>query len=80
MNPLALDCFRILADLSERQWTLEQISLQIGVPQPTLRGWKQGASPKYHDAVRLIDLWCGATGRLVSEVPRIAGRERQETA
>lgn len=69
----AIDCFRMLVDLSEREWKLEQISLQIGVPESTIRHWKQGTRPRYEDAVRLIDLWCGATGKLISEVPRQPG-------
>lgn len=72
-----VDWFRVFQDLSDRTWTLEQISLQISVPPPTLRGWKQGAAPRYEDGVRLLDLWCGATGQLLSQIPRV---ERQETA
>lgn len=57
-----IDWFRIIVDLCTRYGhTHSTIATAVGAPKSTVQGWKQGATPKYEDGERLIDLWAQVT-------------------
>lgn len=63
-----IDWFSLFVDLGENGYSLRAISAAVMVPVPTLHGWKQGASPKYEEGERFIDLWLAVTGNVRESV------------
>lgn len=65
------DWFRIICDLGRFNMSLQAIANIIGVPKPTIVGWKQGAEPRHSDGEKLVQLWCSVTGGGRQDLPGI---------
>lgn len=66
-----VDWFRVLADLKERGWSLQAISVVTGIPLTTLADYRNaGAQPRHSAGESLTVLWCGAMGRTRHDIPR----------
>ena len=63
------DWFRVLVDLYRVGWPTRRVAQHMGIPEPTLRGWKQGSEPPHCDGVRLLSLWCQETGADADDRP-----------
>ncbi len=63
------DWFRMVADLQYLEVTTLEAAKRIGVPESTLRSWKNGSEPGYTVGVRFVNLWCEVTGKHRSGVP-----------
>jgi hypothetical protein len=48
----------------------ERLATALGVPRGTLRGWMDGSEPKHTDGEKLLDRWCGLTGKARLFAPR----------
>ena len=57
-----IDWFRLITDVCRQGYTHSTLAAGIGAPKSTIQGWKQGATPKWEDGERLIDLWVQVTG------------------
>ena len=66
------DWFRVLVDLQHGGFSNTDVADYLGVPQSTLRGWKEGSEPRHHDGQRLLELWQAITGRGYEERPMTA--------
>lgn len=51
-----LNCFRLLKELDEAGVSNREAARRLGVPPSTVRSWKQGAAPRWHDGERLRQL------------------------
>lgn len=57
-----IDWFRIIVELCGKHgYTHSTIAAAVAAPKSTVQGWKQGATPKFEDGERLIDLWAQVT-------------------
>lgn len=66
------DWFRIIVDLCNfHGYTFKTIAAAIHSAASTVQGWKDGASPKYEDGERLIELWAQVTANKRETVHRI---------
>lgn len=70
---LRTDWFRVLADLQYANCPNSDVAEYLGVPQGTLRGWKDGSEPRHCDGQRLLDLWQAITGRGYEDRPMTRG-------
>lgn len=60
----------VIADLVRGGFSLAAIQSRIGVPESTIRGWRNiGAEPRYDAGEKLVLLWCNATGKDRSALP-----------
>ncbi len=67
-----IDWFRLIVELcGSHGYTHSTIAAAVGAPKSTVQGWKQGATPKYEDGERLIDLWCQVTANGRETVHRV---------
>jgi len=68
-----INWFRIITDLcSSHGYTHQDIATVIrGVSRSTVQGWKQGATPRYEEGQRLIDLWIQVTGKSQETVHKV---------
>jgi hypothetical protein len=69
-DPRRIDWFRVLTDLKYAGVPINSVAMMIRVPHGTVKGWKDGAEPKYADGEKLIEFWVQITGRLPDTVPR----------
>jgi hypothetical protein len=56
-----IDWFRVIVDIERHGYTHANIALVIDVPRRTIGSWKIGASPRYEDGLRLLELWASVT-------------------
>ncbi len=67
-----IDWFRIIVELcGSYGYTHSTIAAAVGSPKSTVQGWKQGATPKFEEGERLIDLWCQVTANGRETVHRV---------
>lgn len=67
---MTVDWFRLLSDLKDRGWALSAISTVTGIPEPTIGSYRTiGSQPRHDSGEKLRILWCGATGKMPSEIP-----------
>lgn len=60
----------VIADLVRGGFSLSAIQARTGVPESTIRGWRNiGAEPMHEAGERLILLWCNATAKDRSNLP-----------
>lgn len=66
-----IDWFRILIDLDRSGMHVSVISVKIGIPQGTIKGWKaRTGRPRVEEGMQLIDLWVQQCKRSYQDVPR----------
>lgn len=63
------DWFRVLTDLTYDGVSNAKVGELIGVPDSTVRGWKNGIEPSHHDGHRLLELWCEQFGKALADRP-----------
>lgn len=56
-----IDWFRIVVDLERKGYSHIAIAAAIDVSKSTMQGWKQGATPRWEEGERLIELWVAVT-------------------
>ncbi|OGT02869.1 MAG: hypothetical protein A2143_05920 [Gallionellales bacterium RBG_16_57_15] len=66
-----IDWFRVIVDLCNRGYSHRTIAAVTSVATNTVRGWRDGARPRYEDGERLIALWSQVTGNSQETVHRI---------
>lgn len=66
-----IDWFRILVQLKGEGYSLHMVSHFTEITKIKLIGYKQGAEPKYHDGVRLLNFWAQAVGKTVEAAPTV---------
>lgn len=67
-----IDWFRIIVELCMiHGYTHTSIAAAVGSAKSTVQGWKQGATPKWDEGERLIDLWAQVTGNGRESVHRV---------
>lgn len=66
-----IDWFRVITDLERAGYPHNAIAVYVGVGKRTVGGWKQGASPKTEDGLRLIGLWSLVTKNGRESAPRV---------
>lgn len=61
----------VINDLVHGGYSIPAIRARIGVPESTIKGWRNiGAEPLHDPGDRLIDLWCNAMMHDRSKLPR----------
>lgn len=64
--------FQIICELNKCKLSAQEQTKRIGVPYPTLIGWKlHEAESKHCDGEQLIKLWCSVTNKSRNELPKI---------
>lgn len=55
-----VDWFRVVAELQQAGYKIENIAAAVDVPKSTLMGWRNPpySEPRHADGERLIALWC----------------------
>lgn len=66
-----IDWFRILAQLKGEGYSLYMVSHFTEITKIKLIGYKNGAEPKYHDGVRLLNFWAQSMAKESAEAPTI---------
>jgi hypothetical protein len=57
-----VDWFRVIVELCHSHgYTHASIAMACGSNKSTVQGWKQGATPRWEEGERLIDLWSQVT-------------------
>jgi hypothetical protein len=74
------DWFRVLTDLQYAACPHSDVAAYLGIPQSTVRGWKDGSEPNHHDGSRLLELWQQITGRGYEDRPRTGRAETRDSA
>jgi hypothetical protein len=68
-NPI--DWPAVVNDLVRGGYSIPAIHARIGIPESTIKGWRNvGAKPCHDKGELIIDLWCNATLRDRSQIPR----------
>jgi hypothetical protein len=57
-----IDWFRVITDLERKGYSRTVLAMAIDAKKSTVQGWKMGATPRYDDGDRLIELWCQVMG------------------
>lgn len=70
-QPLKVDWFTVITDLSKAGYSPQSVADAVGVARTTLLGWKQGAEPRYSEGERLVAFWCQQMGRERGRVPMV---------
>lgn len=65
----AVDWFRLLWDLRQREWTVADVARETGQNRVTLLGYLHGAQPPHWRGELLIRLWCQVCQESRDNVP-----------
>lgn len=67
-----IDWPAVVADLVRGGYSISAISARIGVPESTIKGWRNPpyAEPHHESGEKLLILWCNATLKERSEIPK----------
>lgn len=67
-----IDWFRVIVELCySHGYTHETIAAAVGLSKSSVQNWKNGASPKFEEGNRLIELWARVTGKGQETVHRV---------
>ena len=65
-----IDWCVVISEIQNAGHSLDEIAERVKVPGSTLRGWKYGSSPRFEDALPLIELWSSIAGLPAEMLPR----------
>jgi hypothetical protein len=74
-----VDWFAVLADLSRGGFTAPKIQACTGIPDSTIKSWKEGVEPSHSRGNRLIRLWCAAMLMSADQVPTVKAPKKRPT-
>jgi hypothetical protein len=66
-----VDWFRVIVEVCRYSHTHSTIAMACGTAKSTVQGWKQGATPRWDEGEKLIELWCQVTGNGRETVHRV---------
>jgi transcriptional regulator with XRE-family HTH domain len=67
-----VDWFRVIVELCNAHgYTHSTIATAVGLSKSSVQNWKHGATPKYEEGDRLIELWARVTGKSQETVHRV---------
>lgn len=65
-----IDWFWVIIDLERAGYSRTALAIAIDAKKSTVQGWKMGATPRYDDGDRLIELWCRVMGKDREGLPK----------
>ena len=63
------DWAAIIEGLHRRGLTFLQLERSLGIPDTTLKRFRDGSTPRHHDGEKLIDFWCYITNSTREQLP-----------
>lgn len=69
MSQQAVDWFRLLWDLMQRDLALSDVATMTGQHRETVRGYLYGSQPPHWRGELLIELWCEVCKKPREDVP-----------
>lgn len=70
-DSMRVDWFRVLQDLKRREYSVERISRETGIPRTTIREWVYDSNrrARFEDGIVIVQLWCNVTALGVDQLP-----------
>src|ERR1044071_542530 len=67
---MTVDWFRLLWDLVQRGYSFSEIGRKTGIPEMTIRSYRDGGQPVYWRGKKLVSLWCAVCDSAEVDVPQ----------